>query len=301
MAVQKRIFVCGATGRQGGSVAFSLLSKRQRVKALTRHPENARELARLGAEVVQGSFEDKGTLTKAIIGERVLLIPAGPQGVDGVFLMGTPYENGVQAEVEEAKSVIDVCRQDKNIHIVYSSVGSANKKTGIPHFESKLEIEKHLKAGDNPWTILRPVFFMENFESDPLLRGVNEGVVRMPVNPDKPLQMISVVDIGEFAALAFINPEDFVGKEIDLAADELTLPETCRRISRVVGREVRYEKIPDGQVEPMLGRDLALMYRWFNEKGYDVDIAALRRDWNIPLMDFNHYLGRSSFAVPKAA
>jgi uncharacterized protein YbjT (DUF2867 family) len=301
MAIQKRIFVCGATGRQGGSVAFSLLSKRQLVKCLTRHPEKARELARLGVEVVQGSFEDKETLTRAIIGDRGLLLASGLQGVDSVFLMGTPYENGVEAEIREATAVIDVCRQDKNIHIVYSSVGSANKKTGIPHFESKLEIENYLKAGENPWTILRPVFFMENFESEPMLKGVNEGVIRTPINPDRPLQMVSVIDIGEFAALASINPGDFVGKEIDLAGDELTLPEACRKISHVLGREVRYEKIPDDQVEPMLGRDLALMYRWFNEKGYDVDIGALRRDWNIPLMDFDHYLGRSSFAVPKAA
>jgi uncharacterized protein YbjT (DUF2867 family) len=86
-------------------------------------------------------------------------------------------------------------------HYVYSSVGSAHRDTGIPHFESKWEVEERVRASGVPYTVLRPVFFMQNWEMmrEPILGGT----LPQPLDPDKPFQMIDADDIGVFAAMAF--------------------------------------------------------------------------------------------------
>jgi uncharacterized protein YbjT (DUF2867 family) len=95
--------------------------------------------------------------------------------------------------------------------------------------------------------------------------------------------MIALQDIGEYAAAAFLRPKEFIGQAIELAGDELTLPEAMKIISQAVGKTVGYEQLPDGQSEKTWGHDFAVMFRWFNEVGYNVDIPALQKRWGIPL------------------
>lgn len=288
MASKKLVLVCGATGQQGGSVARSLLAKGQRVRCLTRTPEKARGLLDLGAEVVRGEFDDAGSLHDAL------------RGVDGVFLVGTPFEKGVDAETEQGKAVINACWKQSRPYVVYSSVCSANKHTGIPHFESKYAVEEHLKGSGLQYTIFRPVFFMENFESPWLLPSILDGVLRSPLRPDRPLQMVCLHDIGEFCAAAFLHTDEFLEKEIDIAADKLTLTNAAARIARALGRPVRYEHIPEEKAEETVGHDFSLMYKWFNEKGYNVDIGELRH-YGIALTNFQEYLDYSKKFGKKAA
>ncbi len=121
------------------------------------------------------------------------------------------------------------------------------------------------------------------------------GVLRTPLQSDRKLQMIALGDIGEFAAEAFIRPNDFIGKKINLAGDALTFPEVTARISKALNRPIRYEVIPDDKVEAAVGPDFAAMYRWFNREGYKVDVEALRKTYRIPLTSFDKYLNRSRF------
>jgi hypothetical protein len=46
---------------------------------------------------------------------------------------------------------------------VYSSVGGAERQSGVPHFYTKWQVEEHLRSLDFPLTIVRPVYFFENF------------------------------------------------------------------------------------------------------------------------------------------
>jgi uncharacterized protein YbjT (DUF2867 family) len=153
MTASETILVTGGTGQQGGAVARSLLAKGERVRVLTRSPDRAGELAKKGAEIVRGDFENRDSLREAV------------RGVDGVFLMGTPFEKGPKAEVEQGKSIVLACWKFGAPHIVYSSVCSANLGTGIPHFDSKAKVESYIRETVQPCTILRTVWFMENFAS----------------------------------------------------------------------------------------------------------------------------------------
>lgn len=88
--------------------------------------------------------------------------------------------------------------------------------------------------------------------------------------------MVAVEDIGVFAAMTFENPDEWVGREVDLAGDELTMPEIADTFSLVIGRQVDYFQVPWENLEEQMGEEFTVMYRWFNDRGYEADIAALR-------------------------
>jgi len=172
-------------------------------------------------------------------------------------------------------------------HFVYSSVGSAHRETGIPHFESKWAVEEHVRGSGVPNTVLRPVFFMQNWEymREPSLGGM----LPQPLDPDKPFQMVDADDIGVFVAKAFEDPDRWIGREVDLAGDEMTMPEIADTLSRVIGRQVEYFQVPWDQFEEQMGEEFTLQYRWFNDVGYEAEIVALREE-HPGLVSFEQYL-----------
>ena len=271
------ILVSGATGQQGGAVARSLLGRGIGVRALTRDPEKpeAKELVDLGAEVASGDLEDRSSI------ERVL------DGVHGVFSVQQSWETGVEGEVRQGVLLADAAKAAGVDHYVYSSVGSAHRETGIPHFESKWEVEEHVRGSGVPYTVLRPVFFMQNWEfmGEPILGGT----LPQPLDPDKPFQMVDANDIDVFATMAFENPGEWIGREVDLAGDEMTMPQIADTFSRVIGRQVDYFQVPWYQFEEQMGEEYAVMYRWFDEHGYEADIAALKEE-HPGLVTFEQYL-----------
>lgn len=272
MTQPRVILVTGATGQQGGAVARSLLRQGQKVRVLTRNPDKAAGLAKAGAEVIKGDLTDPTSLAAAL------------RGVQGVFAMSTPFEAGMDAEVKQGIVLADAAKKAGVAHYVYTSVGSADRRTGIPHFETKWKVEQHLRQLGLSSTVLRPVWFMENFST--FFPPSSQGVLALPLRPTTKLQMIALQDIGEFGAAAFVRPSQFIGQTIVLAGDELTMPEVATHLSRTMGRPVRFQEIPDDQVKAMMGHDFALMFRWFNEVGYSVDIPALRQRYGIPLTTF---------------
>ena len=277
MAVpSKPILVTGATGQQGGAVARALLAKGQQVRVMTRHPEKAASLAKAGAEVVQGDLTNQAILQMAL------------RGVYGVFAMSTPFEEGMEAEVRQGTMLADAAKQAGITHYVYTSVGSAHRNTGIPHFDSKWKVEQHIRQIGLPATILRPVWFMENFTT--VAKPSAEGVLMLPMKPSRKLAMVALKDIGEFGAAAFLRPNDFLGQAIDLAGDELTMSETAAQLTHAIGRPIRFQEFPMEQAEAAMGHDLTTMFRWFNEVGYAIDLPTLKQKFQMPLTTFAEWI-----------
>jgi uncharacterized protein YbjT (DUF2867 family) len=274
---QRLILVCGATGSQGGAVARSLLDRGFRVRALTRDTQKAeaQALAERGAELVQGDMDDRSSVDRAL------------EGAHGVFSVQNFWEAGYDREVRQGKAVADAAKAAGVGHFVYSSVGSAHRQTGIAHFDSKWEVEEHVRGLGLPHTVLRPAFFMQNWEMmrEPILGGT----LPQPLDPGKPFQQVAVEDVGAFAAMAFEQPEGWIGREVELAGDERTMPEIAEAFGRVMGREVGYYQVPWEQFEERMGEEYAVMYRWFNDVGYEADIAALRQE-HPGLIDLEGYL-----------
>lgn len=280
----KVIFVTGATGKQGGAVVNHLLKEGYKVKALTRNPESehCRQLKEKGVEIVQGDLYNPGSFRNHI------------KDAYGVFAVQNFWEHGYQGEIEQGKALVNAVRDSDVKHFVYSSVASARRNTGLSHFESKKEIEDYIKEKKLSYTIFRPVFFMENFIG--MRNEIFAGKLVSAMDDNVPLQMIAVDDIGAFVAQAFTNPDIYMNKEIELAGDSKTYPEIASLLSSELGEPVSYVKLSLKEFENIVGKETAQMVDWFNRVGYDVDIDALRSNYDVELTPFKEWLRKINFA-----
>jgi uncharacterized protein YbjT (DUF2867 family) len=258
------ILVTGATGRQGGAVYRHLQKKGLKLRALVRDPNSnkARQLMRHGEEVFQGSLDDPDSLMRAM------------DGVYGVFSV-QPY---TASEIQQGVAVIEAANRQEVSHFVYSSVGSVDEDTGIPHFETKVKVEEHLRSSGLKYTILRPVFFMENWQRA-FGESIRNGQVQQPLSPTTKLQMVAVDDIGAFAAVAFEHPGKWKNRTFSLAGDELSMQQIAEAFSRETARDVTYVQVSWDQFEKNMGQELTLMYRWFEEKGFHFNIEEVQREY----------------------
>lgn len=279
------LLVTGATGQQGGSVARELLAAGHNVKAMTRNPggDGAKALAALGAEVVQGDLNDPESLARAV------------EGAWGVFGVQNTWEAGVDGEEEQGKRLAEISREGGVQHFVYTSVGSAHRSTGIPHFDNKWRIEEAVRGlGFPSHTILRPVFFMENWLSPWFKPAIDEGTVAIGVNPDTRVQMIALDDIGRYGRVAFEKSEELNGRAIDIAGDELTMPEVADAIGRASGRTLSFFQVPIEQVREF-SDDFAIMLEWFDRVGYEADISGNAEEFGISPTTFDAWAGQVSW------
>ena len=227
MDENRTIVVTGATGQQGGATARHLLAAGWPIRILVRDPAKpgAVEFARAGAEVVVGDLLDPDSLRAAF------------EGAYGVYSMQTwRGPGGIAAEKEAGFNVAQAAADAGVAHLVYSSVGGADRAPEVAHFVSKHEIEQRIAALGLPATILRPVFFMDNFRWQ--AAGIQAGKLVQGVKPTTRLQLIAVDDIGAFAALAFGAPDEWIGRTLEIAGDELTLVEVAEVFAERLGRPV---------------------------------------------------------------
>ena len=262
MAKKETVLVTGATGQQGGAVAGELLKHGYPVKVMTRNPksEKAQALAKAGAQIIHGDLDDAGSLEKAL------------KGMWGVFAVQNTWEAGVEKEEVQGKRIAEVARKSGVEHFVYSSVGSAHRKTGIPHFDNKWRVEETVrKLGFPSHTVIRAAFFMENFASPWFKPGIDTGKLMVALKPETVLQMIAVQDIGKYGFWAFENHMALNGRAIDIAGDALTMPAAAKIIGTAAGRTVEFIQTPIEEVRKF-SADFASMLEWFDRVGYNADI-----------------------------
>ena len=278
------IAVTGATGQQGRAVAKKLLEDGWKVRALTRDPNKpaAQELKSLGVEILPGDMDNRAELDAAF------------EGAYGVFSVQNFWlpNVGFEGEVRQGKAVADAAKAVGVQHLVYSSVGSANRGMGQKHFESKWIIEQYIHGLEIPYTILRPVAFMENYNWSraPILNGAFIG---MGVRPEKGLQLIAVEDIGVFAAMVFANRNQYLGRTLELAGDELTELQIADTFTRVIGRSVTLN-LPTKEGGRQPEEEMIAMFKFFNGQGYDADIPALRK-LHPRLLNLEQYLRKNGW------
>jgi uncharacterized protein YbjT (DUF2867 family) len=266
------VLVIGATGAQGGATARELAARGGReVRALVRDPQApaAQALAELGITLVQGDLNDEASLRAAM---------AGVHGVFSVQNFMTPA--GLGGEVRQGRAVARAARDTGVAHVVYSSVGGAERHSGVPHFDSKRHIERYLDELGVPNTVLRPTFFMDNFAAHGPQEVEGTLVVQLGLKPDTLVQFIAVEDIGWFAAEAFDKPAEYLGRQVEIAGDELTAAEVAGAFAARTGKPARFEEVPLDAVagNPYIPNapEIALMFEWFQDHGYQADITALR-------------------------
>ncbi|MDQ4068668.1 MAG: NmrA/HSCARG family protein [Actinomycetota bacterium] len=262
-----RIVVTGVTGRQGGAVARRLLADGWAVRGLTRDPSRvkARRMRAEGVEIVQGDMADRHSLRAAF------------EGAHGVFSVQNPMTSGYEMEVVQGKNVADAALAAGVEHLVYASAGATPEKTGIRQWDNKLEIEGHIRRLGLPFTVLKPVAFME-LMSD---KGFYPSVSAWHVMPklmgwDRTVVWVSVADLGVIAASAFARRDDFAGRELPIAGDAKSLGE-CRALwQEVAGRAPRRFPMPVPLFERFVDADLCRMWRWLRDNPIEADLETGR-------------------------
>lgn len=283
----KIILVTGATGHQGGAVARHLLKDGWKVRVLTRHPQSADSLAlkEAGMEIFEGNFEDFASLDRAL------------KDVYGVFSIQQPLEYGIESEVNQGKAVVDAALRANIKHFIYSSYAGAEDQPGIPFIDSKWEIEQYIRKSGLNWTIFRPVFFMEYFLMPEIQQQIQNGYLRLALDSEMSIQLISVEDVGALVAVAFNNPDLYVGKALEIAGDEITGNQIADIFSKAIGKKVSFEQMDIDEVRTR-GSDFAMLFDWLNRKGFSVDIPAVKNLYQ-EISSFKTWVNKNSW--PKAA
>ncbi|WP_136716235.1 NmrA/HSCARG family protein [Halorientalis salina] len=282
------VLVVGATGTQGGAVATRLLDEGTvDVYALTRDPDSgaARELEDRGAIVVQGDLWEPGTLLDAM------------DPVDAVFAMTDYWEAGLDAEVSQGVNLANAAARADIDHVVFSSVVGATRDTDAPMLASKGRIESHLRGMDLPTTVLRPSYFMQNFE---LRRAdVTDGTLALPLAPGTRLPLTDAVDLGRLVARILDAPERYRGKAIPLAGEELTLTEMAAVFGEALDRDLETVHVPIDVARSQVGDDYAALFEWYNDDAPGGLVGPLRHRLDFEPTPLSAYLDRNDWGRPE--
>jgi uncharacterized protein YbjT (DUF2867 family) len=301
------VFVCGATGTQGGALVRALVPSGATIHALARDPSSpkAQALQSLGVELTHGDFDKEAALRSAI-----------PVGTNAIFLNFMPDFTDFGANLRQAKLIMSIAKEVGVTHVVYSSgIGGGDIEAVLEGMDknrqtnplaavlyAKIDIEEALKsAGFASYTILRPANFMANYH-DPFVRfqvpGLAETGRSLGASPaDAPIPMVSTRTIGAFSAAAILEPERFAGQDIAYADELVSLGQTVQKLKQITGKDLEYVVMSDDDIEaqkkanPFIGGMLLLP-----RLAKFVDIDAVNK-WNIPRDSIDDYLQREKQVV----
>ncbi len=279
--MKNTILVIGATGNQGEAVVQALLKSDFALRAFVRklapkqsHHPKIHKLKEQGIEIMEGDLDDFDSLTHAM------------DGCYGVFSVINFQDGGVAKEEERGKRVADAAQKTGVEYFVYSSVGGADRHSGVPHFESKWHVEQHIRKIALASSIIRPTTFMTNLMEMPAaMRFIALSMSRGSF-AEKPLQMIAVRDIGKWAAHMFLHPEHYVSRAVEIAGDEVTFSQMVTAYKKVYGKTPGSMWFPSS----LFSRgDLGKMFTWITRYGYQADLSMNRAE--IPdLLTFERFL-----------
>jgi len=290
-----KVFVCAATGTQGGAVARQLRAIGWEVNTTTRDPNSpaAQALTSIGVKVHQGGWDETAALESALA------------GCDLLFLNLMPDLTNLPSEAEFGTNLVRLARAAGVAHVVYSSGLAMPERESHPFskmaFAAKGTIEKAVQeAGFRHWTILRPGFFMANFlvpKVNMMYAGAAEtGLFTLAFHPDSKLPMIDHEDIGAFAVAALQSPERFHQQVIDLIGEVVATEEAMETMRRVTGRNIRAKYLTDEELavakvaNPMLALQEVL-------RSADMAVnAAGAKTWGIQLGTFERFVEREKKA-----
>ncbi|RYP08078.1 hypothetical protein DL764_002118 [Monosporascus ibericus] len=310
---KKAILVTGATGKQGGATINALLDAgaldQHKLLAVTRNPGSgaAKNLEAKGVIVIRGDLND----IPSIFSRAKAALGVDDDKVWGVFSVQTAAPS--RTEEAQGKALVDEALSNNVEFFVYSSVDrggetSFHNPTTVPDFINKYNIEHHLidaaEFTDMRWTILRPVAFMENFLPGfgTIIPGFGPKVMATAWKvaiKEKPLQLVSIRDIGWFAAQAFMRPGDFAGRHISLAGDELAFSQANAVFKSKVGYELPQTFHFPVRFLLWYSAELGNMFHWFYTDGYGTDVKALKGE-HPGLLSWSEWLDQNDWTKKSA-
>ncbi len=314
MATKKTIAVVGATGAQGGGLVRAILSDPQggfAVRALTRdvNSDKAKELAKLGAEVVAADVDDLESLKRAF------------QGAYGAFCVTFFWAHfSPERELANAANMAQAAKHAAIQHVIWSTLEDTRKwvplsdnrmptlmgKYKVPHLDAKGEADQVFANLGLPVTFLLTSFYWDNFiyfGMGPKKGPDGKLAITMPMG-DKKLSGIAAEDIGRCAYGIFKRGREFIGKTVGIAGEHLTGAQMAASLTKALGQEVRYNDVPP-DVYRGFGfpgaEDLGNMFQFkrdFNEYFCGARNLEAARALNPALLTFDAWLAQNKACIP---
>ncbi len=314
MTQKKIIVVFGATGAQGGGVVRAILGDRNSefaVRAVTRDPESdkAKELAKMGAEVVSGDVDDVQSIKKVL---------AGAYGAYFVTFFWAHFSP--EKEMAEAKNMAQAAKEAGLKHVIWSTLEDVRKfiplsddrmptlqgKYKVPHLDGKGESDQFFIDAGVPVTFLLTSFYWDNliyFGMGPKRGSDGKLAITFPMG-DKKMAGIAADDIGKCAYGVFKKGEELIGKRVGIAGDHNSCKEIARAMSKVYGEEVVYNEITPEQYRGFgfpgaddLG-NMFQFYRDFEKEFNGVRDLKFSKELNPELQSFEMWLAQNAKRIP---
>ena len=314
MPDKKVIAVAGATGAQGGGLVRAILNEPASgftARALTRdvNSEKARDLARLGAEVVAANVDDEESLKRAF------------QGAHGAYCVTFFWDHfSPDKELAEAAAMARAARYAGVKHVIWSTLEDTRKwvplsddrmptlmqKYKVPHLDAKGEADHFFSDLKLPVTFLLTSFYWDNFIHFGM--GPKKGAdaklaITMPMG-DRKLPGIAAEDIGKCAYGIFRTGAEYAGKTVGIAGAHLTGSEMAAAFTKALGQEVIYQDVPP-EVYRSFGfpgaDDLGNMFQFkrdFNDYFCGARNVDFSRKLNPGLQRFDAWLDRNKARIP---
>lgn len=290
------LVICGATGQQGGAVVDRLAAQdRWRLRALSRDPDGgpARRIRERGIEVVAADLADADSLRAAFTGAAGVFGVTTPMGANGKLDM--------PAELRQGRAVVDACADAGVGHLVLSTVLHVDDDVSVPYVGTKRAIERYVVDREVPYTFLCPASFMDELGGGFL--PVKRGVLTGQADGDAKVPYVACADIGAFAALAFADPDRFLGRRLNLIGEFVSGDDLAATLTRVGGRTVRH-KAPPIWLMHIFAREWISLRRLFEQWGRPphppvmLDALAECRDLRPDTLDFGRYLLATGWRPP---
>jgi uncharacterized protein YbjT (DUF2867 family) len=314
MSEKKIIAVIGATGAQGGGLVRAILNDPNStftVRAITRdvYSEKAKELAKLGAEVVSANLDDLESLKKAFDGSY------------GAFCVTNFWEHfSPEKELAQAHALAQAAKHSGIKHAIWStledtrdwvplsdnSMPTLMDKYKVPHFDAKGEANHFFTDLEVPTTLLLTSFYWDNliyFGMGPKKGPDGKLGITFPMG-DKKLPGIAAEDIGKCAFGIFMKGNDFIGKTVGISGEFLTGNQMADALTKVLGQEVRFNDVP-AEVYRNFGfpgaQDLGNMFQF--KRDFESDFCGARnlnlsRELNPALQTFEMWLTKNKNRIP---
>jgi uncharacterized protein YbjT (DUF2867 family) len=314
MSDKKIIAIVGATGAQGGGLVRAILSDPNgdfAVRAITRNvnSDKARELARLGAQVVAADLDNLPSLVAAF------------SGAYGAFCVTNFWEHfSAEKEVTQAKAMAEAAKQAGIKHLIWSTLEDTRilvplsdnrmptlgEKYKVPHFDGKGEANKYFTQSGVPTTLLLTSFYWDNFihfGMEPKADQSGKLAITLPTG-DKKLPGIAAEDIGKCAYGIFKKGTELAGKTVGIAGEHLTGAQMAGAFGKALGREVHYNAVTP-EVYRGFGfpgaDDLGNMFQY--KRDFESAFCGARdikqsRELNPSLQSFDTWLAANKARIP---
>jgi len=314
LAERKIIAVVGATGSQGSGLVRAILNDPAggfSVRAITRdvNSQKAKEIAKLGAEVVAGDVDDVESLKRAF------------KGAYGAFCVTFYWAHmSPDREIANAKSLAVAAKAAGVQHAIWSTLEDVRKwvplsdnrmptimgKYKCPHFDTKGESNHFFTDLGVPVTFLQTTFYWDNFIFFGL--GPKKGpdgklAITFPMG-DKKLSGIAAEDIGKCAYGIFKRGREFIGRTVSIAGEHLTCAQMAAGLTRALGKEVRYNEVTP-EVYRSFGfpgaDDMGNMFQYYRD--FEKEFSGVRdlnatRALNPALQTFDQWLAKNAGRIP---